>query len=79
MTCPDTVGEIKPSDLIEECVMHRPSETSLNHAAFVLFAKQVESYDLPGAAVQMEWDGDPEIRAFWRQQVDTVVGVLAIR
>lgn len=59
--------------------MNRPSDTSLNHAAFVLFAKQVESYDLPRAAAQMEWDGDPEIRAFWRQQVDTVVGVLAIR
>lgn len=45
-------------------------------AAFALFAAQAETFDVPEPAARMEWDADPELRAFWRGQVHIVLEAL---
>lgn len=46
---------------------------NVERAAFELWVYQAESWDLPRAAAEMQWESDSELRNFWHNQVSIVM------
>lgn len=51
-------------------------EEAFEEAAVKLFIEQCREWDVIEAAARLEWDKDPDLRAFWRRQVEIVVRTL---
>lgn len=50
--------------------------TLIEKVAFALFAKQMEDWQLPKAAAEIEWEKDVDLRCFWLSNAAVVFGVL---